>query len=100
MALVRTPIEVMTERPSRSTANPSSSVGPKVICSGRPARKALAPQVALSFDSGDEIHPRAIHRPAGGGASALRPYRSGLKSAVERNELARRPISLSIHLHD
>src|SRR5271154_2905120 len=62
--------------------------------------KALPPQVALSFDGGDEIHPRAIGSPAGGGARTFWPYRSSLKSPVERNEMAHRPVSLSIHLHD
>src|ERR1700691_1252694 len=62
--------------------------------------KALAPQVALSFDSSDEIHPRAVGSPTGGGARTLRPDRSSLRSAVERDEPARPPISLSSHLYD
>src|ERR1035438_7984333 len=60
--------------------------------------KALAPEMALAGDLGDEIHPRATGRPAGGCACAVRSYVSGRGGAVERDDHAGSPASCLVHL--
>src|SRR5580704_2891814 len=65
-------MEVMTERPSGSTASPSSPAGPKVICSGCPLGKRwrhrwLCPSTHamkyIHLPSGDQ--PAEVHAPSG-----------------------------------
>src|SRR5580658_1619017 len=72
MALSSAPIDVITDRPSLSTATPSSSVGPKVICSGCPSvdrwrHRWLRPSTAavkyIQEPSGDQ--PADVHAPLG-----------------------------------
>ena len=58
----------------------------------------LAPDVTLTFHARNKVHPRTIGRPTRGGARALWPYWSWRRRALERDELAQRPLALSIHL--
>src|SRR5579884_2424168 len=83
MELSCTPIEVMMERPSCSTATPSASAGPDVSCSGLPSGKCcrhkwLCPSTAavkyIHDPSGDQ--PADLHGPSGPiGRASKRPTR-------------------------
>src|ERR1039458_5582668 len=59
---------------------------------------SLAPDVTLTRNRRDEIHPRAIGRPSRGSAPALRPDWSWRGRPRDRDELAQGPLALSIHL--
>src|SRR3954463_16393962 len=95
MALSCTPIEVIMEWPSGSTATPSASTGPDVICSGFPSEyrwrhKWLWPSTnAVKYmhePSGDQ--PADLHGPSGPMAFASKPPSSEI-----RRQRVQRPIS-------
>ena len=55
------PTAVMNERPSAAMASPSSSVGPEVICSGRPSGK----RCRQAWKAPPESEVKYIHSPSG-----------------------------------
>src|SRR5450432_3643426 len=91
MALSCTPIEVMMERPSGSTATPSASIGPDVIGSGstcgkRWRHKWLCPSTAavkyIHEPSGDQ--PADLHGPWGPmGLASKRPSSEIIRQGLQ-----------------
>ena len=61
--------------------------------------RPLAPKMTLTLHGRGEVHPRAIGRPTRGSAPTIWPYWYWREPALERDELAQRPLALAVH-HD
>src|SRR5262245_11646353 len=73
MELCLSPTAVINERPSGAMAMPSSSVGPEVICSGRPSEK----RCRQMWNAPPALEFRYIHFPSGDHAAKVHPALGG-----------------------
>src|SRR5262245_54673490 len=67
---------------------------------GRAVRETLTPDLLRPIDGHTHVHPRAVGRPGGRHARPARSYVMPAGTAVQRDEPARKPVRLLIHLHD